>query len=128
LALAYAIEHPCRVSELVLWGVTTTTRHEVDWLTWSMGEIYPEAFAELLALVPDLEWGGDLPAACNCLLMSHDADLRDCAVRSWCAWEERLATLHGSPKPSPRYADATFRLGFARPVTHFLRPARVSAA
>jgi len=29
------------------------------------------------------------------------------------------ATLHGSPKPSPRYADATFRLGFARLVTHF---------
>ena len=34
-----------RVSEFVLWGVTTTTRHEVEWLTWNMGEIYPEAFA-----------------------------------------------------------------------------------
>ena len=43
------------MSELVLWGVTATTRHEVDWLTWGMGEIYPEAFAELLALVsPDV--------------------------------------------------------------------------
>lgn len=63
LALAYAVEHASRVSELVLWGVTTTTRHEVDWLTWSMGEIYPEAFAELLALVPDLERGGNLLAA-----------------------------------------------------------------
>ena len=119
LALAYAVEHPARVSELVLWGVTTTTRHEVDWLTWSMGEIYPEAFAELLALVPGLERGGNLPAAYNCLLMSHHADLRDHAARSWCAWEERLATLHGSPKPSSRYADAAFRLGFARLVTHF---------
>src|SRR5258707_6876650 len=111
LALAYAVEHPSRVSELVLWGVTTTTRHEVDWLTWSMGEIYPEAFAGLLALVPGLELGGNLPAAYNCLLMSHHADLRDHAARSWCAWEQRLATLHGSPKPSPRYDDATFRLG-----------------
>jgi proline iminopeptidase len=105
--------------ELVLWGVTTTTRHEVDWLTWSMGEIYPEAFAELLALVPGLERGGNLPAACNRLLMSPDADLQDRAARSWCAWEDRLATLHGPPRPSPRYADATFRLGFARLVTHF---------
>ena len=33
--------------------------------------------------------------------------------------EERLATLHGPPEPSPRYADAAFRLGFARLVTHF---------
>ena len=119
LALAYAVEHPRRVSELVLWGVTTTTRLEVDWLTWSMGEIYPEAFAQLLALVPGLERGGNLPAAYHRLLMSQDADLQDRAARSWCAWEERLATLHGPPEPSPRFADAAFRLGFARLVTHF---------
>jgi proline iminopeptidase len=75
-----ASRYPSRVSELVLWGVTTTTRHEVDWLTWSMGEIYPEAFARLLALVPGLERGGNLPAAYNRLLMSHDADLRDRAA------------------------------------------------
>jgi proline iminopeptidase len=103
----------------VLWGVTTTTRHEVDWLTWSMGEIYPEAFAELLALVPGLEPGGNLPAAYNLLLIGSDPDLQHRAARAWCAWEERLATLHGPPKPSPRYADPAFRLGFARLVTHF---------
>lgn len=119
LGLAYAVEHPSRVSELVLWGVTTTTQHEVDWLTWSMGEVYPEAFSELLELVPDLERGGNVPAAYNRLLMSADADVRDRAARGWCAWEDRLATLHGAPTPSPRYADATFRLGFARLVTHF---------
>ena len=44
-------------------------RHEVDWLTWSMGEIYPEAFAKLLALVPGLERGGNLPVAYNRLLI-----------------------------------------------------------
>jgi proline iminopeptidase len=119
LGLAYAVEHPDRVSELVLWGVTTTTPHEVDWFTWSMGEVYPEAFAELLALVPGLERGGNIPAAYSRLLMSPDPDLTDRAARSWCAWEERLATLHGPPQPSPRYANATFRLGFARLVTHF---------
>ena len=119
LGLAYAVEHPDRVSELVLWGVTTTTRHEVDWFTWSMGEVYPEAFAELLALVPGLERGGNIPAAYNRLLMSSDAQRRDRAARSWCDWEERAATLSGPPRPSPRYQDADFRLGFARLVTHF---------
>jgi proline iminopeptidase len=119
LALAYAVEHPAHVSELVLWGVTTTTRPEVDWLTWGMGEVYPEAFADLLALVPGLERGGNLPAAYHRLLMGHDPDLRDRAARSWCAWEERLATLYGPPKQAPRYSDAVFRLGFARLVTHF---------
>ena len=85
LGLAYAVEHPSRVSELV----------------------------------PGLEQGGNLPVAYNSLLMSPDAGLRDRAARSWCAWEDRLATLHGLPKPSPRYANAAFRLGFARLVTHF---------
>jgi proline iminopeptidase len=119
LGLAYAVEHPARVSELVLWGVGTTTRHEVDWLTWSMGEVYPEAFAALRSLVPHLEEGDNLPAAYLELLMSPDAEVRDRAARSWCAWEDRLATLSGPPEESPRYADAAFRLGFARLVTHF---------
>lgn len=119
LALAYAVEHPARVSELVLWGVVTTTRDEVDWMTWTMGEVYPEAFARLRALVPDLRPGENLPAAYNSLLMSADAELRDRAAREWRAWEERLATLSGPPEPSPRFADPAFRLGLARLVTHF---------
>ena len=113
------MEHPERVSELVLWGVTTTTRFEVDWLTWTMGEVYPEAFAELLTLVPGLERGDNLPAAYHELLMGADLDLRHRAARAWCAWEDRLATLSGTPTRSARYADPTFRLGFARLVTHF---------
>jgi proline iminopeptidase len=119
LALAYAVQHPACVSELVLWGVTTTTQHEVDWMTWSMGEIYPEAFAQLRALVPDLDPGDNLPAAYHRLLMGADTGLQDRAARSWCAWEERLTTLSGPPKPIARYADPSFRLGFARLVTHF---------
>lgn len=119
LGLAYAVSHPSHVSELVLWGGVTTTKHEVDWMTWTMGEVYPEAFAQLLALVPDLEDGGNLPAAYNQLLMSTDGDVRDRAARAWCAWEERLATLSRSPESNVRYADPDFRLGFARLVTHF---------
>jgi proline iminopeptidase len=119
LALAYAIEHPSRVSELVLWGVVLTTRADVDWMTWTMGEVYPEAFARLLSLIPNLERGGNVAQAYNRLLTSEDAALRDTAARSWCDWEDRLATLQGTPTPNPRYHDADFRLGFARLVTHF---------
>lgn len=119
LALAYAVEHPCRVAELVLWGVTTTTRHEVDWMTWSMGEVYPEAFGNLRALAPDLCEGDNLPAAYYRLLTSRDAEQCDHAARAWCDWEERLTTLSGPPQAGSRFADPAFRLGFARLVTHF---------
>jgi len=50
-----------------------------------MGEVYPEAFAELLALVPALERDGNLALAYNSLLLSTDADLADRAARAWCA-------------------------------------------
>lgn len=119
LGLAYSVEHPGRVSELVLWGVTTTTPAEVDWLTWTMGEIYAEAFADLRELVPELRRGDNLPAAYQRLLTDPDPAVRDDAARAWCAWEDRLATLAGDPRPSRRYEDPAFRLGFARLVTHF---------
>lgn len=119
LALAYAVECPSRVSELVLWAVLTTTSHEVSWLTWTMGEVYPEAFDELLALVPGLERGGNVPAAYNKLLMSGDLELQERAATAWCDWEDRFDTLSGPPRRNPRYADPAFRLGFARLVTHF---------
>jgi proline iminopeptidase len=88
-------------------------------MTWSMGEVYPEAFGNLRALVPDLREGGNLPAAYYRLLTSRDAEQRDHAARAWCDWEERLATLSGPPPASARFANPAFRLGFARLVTHF---------
>lgn len=119
LGLAYAVAHPERVSEMVFWGAVTTTREEVDWLTWTMGEIYPEAFASLRSLVPHVERGGNLTIAINELLLDRDPAVHHRAARAWCDWEERLAALTGPPVASPRYADPTFALGFARLVTHF---------
>lgn len=43
LALAYALEHPDRVVGIVLGAVTTTGRDEVDWITETMGRVFPEA-------------------------------------------------------------------------------------
>jgi proline iminopeptidase len=88
------------VSELVLWGVGTTSPHEMARFTWSLGEVYPEAFAELRSLVPDLEPGGNLPAASHRLPMGGDPDTRDRAARAWCAWKERIAT-RGAGRHAP---------------------------
>ena len=43
LALAYAERYPARVSELVLWGITTGRRSEADWLfRGGVGVMFPE--------------------------------------------------------------------------------------
>jgi proline iminopeptidase len=119
LGLAYAVTHPERVSEMVLWAVVTTRAKDVHWLTHCMGEVYPEEFDRLLSVLPDDQRAGNIPAAVNALLMSDDSDVCDRAARAWCAWEDRLGTLSGPVQPSPRSKDPQRRLGFARLVTHY---------
>jgi len=52
LALAYALAHRNRVTEIVLTAVTTGARSEIDWITEGVGAIFPEAWATLAADVP----------------------------------------------------------------------------
>lgn len=119
LSLAYAVEHPQRVRALVIWAVGTTRRHEVDWLTHMMGQVYPAEFDALLAALPPGTDRTNVPLAVHRLLVDDDPVVADAAARAWCAWEDRIATLSGPVRPSLRYQDPRFRLGFARLVTHY---------
>lgn len=119
LGLSYAVQHPDRVSELVLWALVTTRASDVHWLTHVMGQVYPKEFDELLSVLPPESRSGNIPAAMSALLRSPDAGLRDQAARAWCAWEDRIATLSGPVVPSPRWQEPSARLGFARLVTHY---------
>ncbi|MET9218986.1 alpha/beta fold hydrolase [Streptomyces sp. NPDC003300] len=49
LILAYAQRHPERVSEIVINGVTTTRRAEIDWLYRGVGRFFPEQWAAFRA-------------------------------------------------------------------------------
>ncbi|WP_267278106.1 prolyl aminopeptidase [Arthrobacter sp. CDRTa11] len=119
LGLAYAVEHPNRVSELVLWAVVTTRASDVAWLTHTMGQIYPQEYDELLAAVPAAQRDGNIAAALHELLRSSDPDVSGAAALAWCKWEDRLSTLSGPLQPSARFQDPRQRLGFARLVTHY---------
>lgn len=119
LGLAYAVEHPDRVSELVLWAVVTTSASDVAWLTHTMGQVYPQEYDELLAAVPAPHRNRNIAAALNELMRSNDPDVCDAAASAWCKWEDRLATLSGPVQPSARSLNPRLRLGFARLVTHY---------
>jgi proline iminopeptidase len=119
LALAYAVARPERVSGLVLWGVTTTRADDVAWLTHVMGHVYPAEFDELLAVLPEEQRDGNIPAAVHRLLVCGDSQVEEAAARAWCTWEDRLSTLSGPVRRSARFEDARSRLGFARLVTHY---------
>ncbi len=121
LALAYAQRHPHRVSGLVLYSIATTTAWEVDWITRGVGMFFPEAWQRFRAGVPEPDRDGPLVDAYHRLLMHPDPAVQERAARDWCDWEMAIIAVHPTHKPHPRYADARFRLGFARLVTHYWR-------
>ncbi len=123
LGLAYAEQHPERVSELVLFSVTNTTRREVEWITRDMGRIFPEEWARFRDAVPEPERDGSLVDAYARMLADPDPAVRELAAREWCRWEDVHVSTRPGAKPEPRYLDPLFRLRFARLVTHYWRHA-----
>jgi proline iminopeptidase len=120
LGLAYAERHPQRVTELILFSVTMTTPREIDWITRGVGMFFPEAWERFR------DGGGEtagvsLVDAYHRLLMDPNPVIHEKAARDWCDWEASIVAVHPGDKPHPRYQDASFRLGFARLVTHYWR-------
>jgi proline iminopeptidase len=123
LALAYAQRHPERVTEMVLNSIATTTPWEIGWITRGVGAFFPQAWARFCDGVPEAERAGSLPAAYHRLLMSSDPAIHEKAARDWCDWETAIESAHPNHAPNPRYDSSSFRLGFARLVTHYWRHA-----
>ena len=71
------VAHPDRVSELVLFGVTTGRHTEFDWpFRGGLARFFPEQWERLLAALPEGERDGDVLEAFHRLL--HDPDPEVC--------------------------------------------------
>ncbi|MFM9967387.1 MAG: prolyl aminopeptidase [Burkholderiales bacterium] len=115
LALAYAEQHPQRVSAMLLRGVFTARRSELDWLyRHGASHIYPEAWERFATFVPEDE-RSDLILAYHARLTSGNAALEAAAAREWCLWEDSLSTLLACPTA---FDDAATR-SLARIETHY---------
>jgi proline iminopeptidase len=119
LGLAYAQAHPERVTEMILVSVVDTSRRQVEWVTRSMGRIFPEEWARFRDAVPELERHGDLSAAYSRLLHDADPGTREMAAKSWCEWEDTHVATTPGHHHDVRFDDPRFRLCFARLVTHY---------
>jgi proline iminopeptidase len=120
LILAYAQRHPERVSQIVIPGVTTTRRSEIDWLYRGVGRFFPEAWDRFRAGVPEADRDGDLPAAYARLMEDPDAEVRARAANDWLAWEDAVISLEVNGKPG-QYSDRPDdgKLAFVRICAHY---------
>jgi proline iminopeptidase len=124
LILAYAQRHPDRVAGIVITGVTTTRRREIDWLYRGAGRFAPAAHERFLAHVPEASAelfgdGGILDAYVR-RAGSSDAATRAAATQEWCRWEDALLAHEDQGRPGS-FGDRPdeARLALVRICAHF---------
>ena len=96
LALAYAETYPQNVAGIVLRGVFTATRSEIDhYYQGGVAKFFPEVHRELAASLDHPE-RNDYPAQLLAKLMSDDPAVRDRYARIWFRYEGGIALLKKS--------------------------------
>lgn len=122
LALAYAETHPHRVTEMILFGVTTGRRSEFDWtFRGGLAVFFPAQWDRLRAGVPVAERDGDIVEAYHRLLHDPDPTVSQRAAEAWCMWESATPAWPPTTGLAERFTDPNYALAFARIVTHYVR-------
>ena len=122
LALAYAERFPNRVTEIILFGVTTGRHKEFDWTFRSgLADLFPEQWEQLRDAIPAPLRDDDIIDAYCRLLHDPDASIREEAALAWCTWESATPAWPPAQGLSARFRDPSFRMAFARIVTHYVQ-------
>jgi proline iminopeptidase len=123
LALAYAQQHPERVTGLVLRGIFLGRPEEVCWFNEVGGgasAIFPERWARYLAHIP-VEERDNMVEAYWRRLDSDDESVRMAAARAWGDWEGGSTTLLHDPDEPGNFEDPQTALAVARNEAHYFR-------
>ncbi len=119
LALAYAETHPDRVSELVLRGIYTVTRPELDWYyQFGVSEIYPDQWEKFIAPIPEAERSEMMQAYNRYLTGTDETKKLECA-KAWSQWEGATIALVTDPDRVEDFGEDKYAIAFARIENHF---------
>lgn len=119
LALAYAQAHPERVSELIVRGIFTVRRQELQWFyqegaSW----LFPDHWARYVAPIPPAE-RHDLIGAYHKRLTGTDRRSQMEAAHAWTQWESSTITLLPNLMHQQAHAADETALAFARIENHY---------
>jgi proline iminopeptidase len=121
LALAYAESHPERVTEMILFGITTGRHSEIDWLfRGGLARFFPIQWERLRSALPMSERNGDIVEAYSRRLNDPSLSIRQQAANDWCLWESATIAWPPIATLAERFTNPGFALGFARIVTHYM--------
>ncbi len=118
LALAYAQAHPGRAAYLVLRGVFTGTKAELDWFYGGgAGRFYPALWDRFASAIPADEQG-DLIGAYAKRLFSGVFAQESRYARLWVEWENALASV---TQRAGQEAPIDYARAFAKLENHYFR-------
>lgn len=119
LSLAYAERYPERVTELILRGVFTLRRSELDWYyNGGAANLAPQWWRRFCAPLP-ADFDGDRIATYHELLFDPDPSVHGLAAVAWSTWEAATSNLEFSQEHVDAFADPDYALAFARIENHY---------
>lgn len=119
LALAYAQAHPDAVTELVLRGIFTLRRAELEWFyEGGAAALFPDLWEEFLAPIPAIE-RSHLVEAYHRRLFDPDPAVHEPAALAWSRWEASTVTLLPDAAQIAAMSDPRTATAFARIENHF---------
>jgi proline iminopeptidase len=119
LALAYAETYPQRVSELIVRGIFTLRRQEIQWFYQRGADaIYPDEWEKYVAPIPEAE-RSDMVKAYYRRLTSANVPEQLAAARAWSQWEGATLSLLPDPNRVTEFGGDRFALAFARIECHY---------
>lgn len=119
LALAYAQTHPDAVTELVLRGIFTLRRHELEWFyEGGASAIFPDLWEDFLGHIPVLERSRMIEAY-HRRLFDPDPAVHVPAAQAWTRWEASTLTLFPDPGLVDSMTTPAEATAFARIENHY---------
>ncbi|QDS75806.1 hypothetical protein FKW77_000245 [Venturia effusa] len=119
LSLAYAEKHPERCLGLILRGIFTLRRKELDWFYQSGADfLFPDYFEDYKKRIPVSEQNDMMAAYYKRLTGDNEEEKVDCAD-AWSRWEAATSKLLVDPSYVARVDDPKFALAFARIECHY---------
>jgi proline iminopeptidase len=121
LALAYAQNHPARVTHLVLRGIFLLRRWELEWFYQDPGgaaALYPDLWEHYVEPIPAAE-RHDMMGAYYRRLTSQDASELSRAAKAWALWEAATSFLRRNSLYTSKLAQDTHSEAFSRIECHY---------
>lgn len=119
LALAYSQSYSQRCTGLILRGIFTLRKKELDWFYQEGASyIFPDFWQDFLAPIP-LEERNNLMFAYYQRLTSVDRTVRLQYAKAWSIWEGITSKLYPSQESQKRFGEDEFAEAFARIECHY---------